>query len=357
MPVKLIRQCSRSPLSAHSMEQKSRIDGMKKEIHSGTAKARGSGRIVCIKLFVPHMGLRVHVLESLVAMASKPNNLAPEPYEGRDFAIDEIPIFLRDDCMVKYFRCRFLDRDECIKEFDDDKQNRIIKELDRIRELRKTFNGAERTRPSIEMFKYRQACWRNNARKTSQQDLEKLLETKIAMQSQEHQPKTESKIADFNAKIVRVDLEIVILQAARSSEWIKEPPSAKPKELEDAEAVEEEAKLSFLDEFLNIFKKPQVDMARLPPKLPPKSKPGSEREFTIPRDSYGISVTQVKLKKDPAVGDLSSFTYDTTTRSELKDILEGANGNPLKRIEGTDVIRYFHIPANNMHWVEVSPHQ
>lgn len=82
--------------------------------------------------------------------------------------------------------------------------------------------------------------------------------------------------------------------------------------------------------------------------------PGPRREYH--RDD-GFQVNKISLSKIVPSGEsgLSYYADWHLDTYPLKDVLYNEQGSPLKQeYHDQNSIRYFHFPANNMLWVEVS---
>lgn len=265
------------------------------------------------------------------------------PYVGEDFFPDDIPEQLKDDCLVAYLRCRYSTREKLRSGLETDKQERINRELERIADLRKTFEAEDRNKTAMEIFCYRQIEWRIHAIK-SREDYLNNLNAKLDMMMAQNKPKLTAA-----ERPRRFELEKLILSAVGNWERATLPPT--PNELGGPED-QEDSKSSILAKFMSKFKKePLKSNSNLTPNPEPTGSPN--QDFHIPDDSYGISITKVTLKRSHEA-DSPFFQLEDTQRYPLKEILEDAPTNPLKKCDGTDTIRYFHFPANNMHWIEVS---
>ncbi|KAG4441971.1 hypothetical protein IFR05_002539 [Cadophora sp. M221] len=292
--------------------------------------------------------------QSMAASNPEINVTPAEGYKGEDFVPDEIPEQLKDECLVNYFRCRYADRPARKAEYekppqgnDRDQRGRIEREITRIEKLRRGFEDTDRNKPDIELFKYRQAMWRKHAIDTREENFDQI-EARVANLLASKKLKTKE---DGDR---RIDLERKILTAV--SGWTRPADLDLPKILEDAKKAEEEAAALIKDPLTYLVEK--VAKRFKPTKEKPK-RPSLEHRETIdtsrvfehPADSYGISVHKITLKQSDISCPSSYMSYDTK-RYPLSKILLASDTNPLTEKCKPNTIRYFHFPANNMHWIE-----
>jgi hypothetical protein len=153
----------------------------------------------------------------------------------------------------------------------------------------------------------------------------------------------------------RIDLEKKILTAV--SGWTRPADLELPKILKDAKKAEEEAAalardpLTYLVEKVAKRFKPKKEKPKRP-SLEPRETIDTSRVFERPEDSYGISVHKITLKRSD-ISCPSSYMSYSTDRYPLSKILLASDTNPLTEKCKPNTIRYFHFPANNMHWIEV----
>ncbi|KAL2071212.1 hypothetical protein VTL71DRAFT_12447 [Oculimacula yallundae] len=278
-----------------------------------------------------------------------------EAYIGEDFVPDEIPEQLRDECLVNYFRCRYADRPKVEAEYEKDpkpgrrdQRKRISREVARIQKLRDGFGATTRNKPDIELFKYRQAMWRRHAIDTCKDNLHDV-EPRVAKLLAAKKLKSK-RDADR-----RIALEKKILAAV--SGWSKPDIPDEPKILLEAKKVEADTAahvkdpLTYLIEKVSGRFKPKEEKVKRPT-LEKTETIDTSREFEHPEDSYGISVHRLTLRQLDKKSPGSYMSYDTD-RYPLSKILLASNTNPLTEKCEANTIRYFHFPANNMHWIEV----
>jgi hypothetical protein len=74
---------------------------------------------------------------------------------------------------------------------------------------------------------------------------------------------------------------------------------------------------------------------------------------TNPLDGYGINVAEYKLRKEDF---MFSYGHFSVAGYPLQDILHNKEDNPIRQNGEPHTLRYYHFPANSMHWVEVRAH-
>lgn len=191
--------------------------------------------------------------------------------------------------------------------------------------------------------------WRRHAIETCGENLQNV-ETRVV------EWKKQNKFKSPGDSERRITLEKKILKAV--SGWKKpDEPSELPKILQDEKNAEEDAAalikdpLTYLIEKISKrFKPKKVETKR--PDLQPRETIDNSRVFEHPDDSYGISVHRITLRQSDKSCPSSYMSYDTD-RFPLSKILLASDTNPLTEPCKPDTIRYFHFPANNMHWIEV----
>ncbi|KAH8676422.1 hypothetical protein BGZ60DRAFT_258152 [Tricladium varicosporioides] len=258
-----------------------------------------------------------------------------------DFIEDKIPEKLQDDCLVVYMRARFSEQNRIkgaiTNHGTEEEKIRFEKELERIGRLREAFATNPENVPFIKIFEYRRALWKQHAigkREDSVKDVKDRVEKM-----------TPKKIAP-DRKDARVEWELRVL--ADVAKWeIPEIPDT-PAGLEEEAVSETKAPKNSLWARFRKEKNSKSKDDELPiPSKPPADKEARKR----PSDSYGITVSKITLRKSGVCK--SSYMSPETKVYPLNDVLfkEGKE-NPLTQKCEDDTIRYFHIPANNMHWVE-----
>ncbi|KAH8594211.1 hypothetical protein B0O99DRAFT_687855 [Bisporella sp. PMI_857] len=259
-----------------------------------------------------------------------------------DFVKDEIPEKLQDDYLVVYMRARFSEQDKIkaaiAKHGNKEEKIRFEKELERIERLREAFSANPENVPVIELFEYRRALWRQHAigkREDSEKDIKdrvgKMILKKLAPVREHAREQWERRVLADVAK------------------WEDPIIPDMPDSLEEEGISETKApKSSFWARFRKEQNQKSEDSG-VPKrdKAPAEEKENRER----PPDSYGITVSKITLRKSGVCK--SSYMSPETKVYSLNDVLfkEGEE-NPLTQKCEDDAIRYFHIPANNMHWVE-----
>lgn len=283
---------------------------------------------------------------------------------GEDFFPDEIPDRLQDDHLINYFRLRFSDREGYLSSLrnttgtDDHKEkikkgaDRIEKELARIEEMRSSFTSTPENKIAMWNFDCHRANWKNHAQRSSEDNEESVKKRVSAME------------LDEIASSRREDLEGRILN--KVGKWRHTPIPPKPKDLErekkaqehgeiEKERARQEKKNTMKERLSRTFCK-KKDAEQVSKKKKKQKKPEPEKkERACPLDSYGLTINQITLQRSDSECPLSYTSYEMKKPS-LYNCLFKEEDNPLhKDKHEPNTIRYFHIPANNMHWIEVRP--
>jgi hypothetical protein len=280
-----------------------------------------------------------------------------------DFTKDEIPVNLQDDCLVRYFRCRYAERDKFLRELHEETdRKRVRRELDRIEQLRNVFEKTKENQRLVDKYRQLRAEWKNHALKNSHAQL---LETGERVQEMK-------KLKDED-RMRRENLERDILLEVKKWEETEAPlrRATRSKPRPDPVAPEQLDRISRLVTKIKKKYRPARDLnadsnvdggvdeddshEESETDSVDRGEP-SAKERSRRTDSYGISVSQITLTKSKTskTEDSSSFTVDHIIRHKLSDVLYKTQDNPLRRdTTKTDEIRYFHFPSNNMHWIEV----
>lgn len=299
---------------------------------------------------------------------------APSPLDdglpGEDFIPIDIPDRFQDDLLIKYFRQRFHDQSEYLKNlrqatgiFYGDgtaahrkkmkiEHDRIIKELHRIEQLRASFAETSENALVMWQFEHCRADWKNHAYNSWLKNMETLTERIDYME-----------LEPLEDREQRERLEKRIL--SRVAKWSRAPYPPKPADPEqekrtkekmeaDEKRLRERKENSTKARLLRTYKKwkgeadepkpkPKRKKRRVDPPKPPRPQPA---------DSYGLTMTQITLRRsDPSCA--ASFMSYEMRKYSLNDCLYNKNNNPFTEKAEKDTIRYFHLPANNMHWIEV----
>jgi hypothetical protein len=165
----------------------------------------------------------------------------------------------------------------------------------------------------------------------------------------------------------RVEWERGILRKVRVENWkwrrLPHPPKPKdPEEEKKAQEDKETAERKALQKKQHSLKgrilgalceeKGKKDEGKTNTKKKRKSTEPSKEPRPRPADSYGLTVSKIVLRRsDP--GCSSSFMSYDMQKYPLNDCLFKEENNPLTQECEPNTIRYFHLPANNMHWIEV----
>lgn len=261
---------------------------------------------------------------------------------GGDFVPIDIPDRLQDDCLIKFLRIRFNERghylarlekvrDTAKKEEQRRKMaievHRIRKELDRIKTLRSSFASTPENDNAMRRFNWYRANWKLHALNKCPENLENL---------DDRVKKMDLEIHDHSR---RVEWERRILHKVQ--EWPQDGIPPKPKSPEE-EGKEQEDKEEA---------ERKASQRKKRKKKKKRTEPAKESR-NCPEDSYGLTVSQITLRRsDPAC--TSSFMSYDMKQPSLNDCLFKKKNNPLTKPCEDNTIRHFHIPANNMHWIEV----
>ncbi|KAH6712755.1 hypothetical protein BKA61DRAFT_484150 [Leptodontidium sp. MPI-SDFR-AT-0119] len=248
-------------------------------------------------------------------------NVTPaEGYKGEDFVPDEIPEQLQDECLVNFFRCRYADRPALEAGYEKPQRGRIRREITRIDKLREGFEETDRNKPDIELFEYRKAMWRRHAIDTCKDN--------------------------FN----QIEARVTKLIASKKFKT-KEDSDRHAKKAEEEAAALAKDPLTYLVEKVAKRFEPKKEKPKRP-SSEPRETIDTSRKFEHPKDSYGISVHKITLKQSDTSCPSSYMSY-STDRYPLSEILLASDTNPLTEKCKPNTIRYFHFPANNMHWIEM----
>ena len=270
----------------------------------------------------------------------------PVDLPPQDFTADQIPEQLQDDALVKYFRYRYDERAKLLASITEKEKERVERELKRIDDLRQTFFNTQDNFENVNGFERLRVVWKNHAIDESRKNInirERVARMKKIKSS--HRPKREQ-------------LERNILEKVRKWEKLPPPPIRTIPEEEHAEddtPTSKPARGFFSNMFQRHKEKPSTK-AKIPDINTEADGPVQEdiKQRARPADSYGISVSKITLKK--CGGDSSSYMSYKIDRYPLNKVLFEEEGNPLRKVNSAsdlDTISYFHIPANNMNWIEV----
>jgi len=285
------------------------------------------------------------VMAGFVGGASADGNAPRKGPTGKDYVDDDIPNRLKDDRLVKFLRIRFDEQKDYLDDLKSTRDDisepsdvrrksgidfhRIKKEMERINTLRSSFEASEENDFVMRRFNWYRASWRLEAQKKSAGNLEDIQKRVSNMypDPEEHH---------FIAK--RLNWERQILNKVQ--DWTRDPilsspgPPKDPEELkrEQEEAAEAEKKVQ------NKKKKKRAEPAKVQRPRPP--------------DSYGLTVSEITLRRSNDACKASFMSYEMHKHS-LNDALFKEDNNPFTKKCKKNTIRHFHIPANNMHWIEV----
>ncbi|KAM3064672.1 hypothetical protein ACMFMF_011848 [Clarireedia jacksonii] len=283
---------------------------------------------------------------------------------GEDFVPIDIPDRLQDDYLIKFLRIRFDEQDDYLAALENVRDtaekeeqrrkmaievHRIRKELERIETLRSSFASTPENDNAMRRFDWYRDNWKLHARNKCAENLKNLDDRVLKM---------DLEIADRSR---RVEWERRILhKVQRWSQGVISPkpksPEEERKEQEDKEEAERKAsqrKRERAKRFLGSLcegKRPEDEENVHHKKKKKRTEPAKESR-NRPEDSYGLTVSQITLRRsDPAC--TSSFMSYEMKKPSLNDCLFKKENNPLTEPCEDNAIRHFHIPANNMHWIE-----
>lgn len=295
-----------------------------------------------------------------------------EPAIREDFIPVDIPDRLQDDHLVEYFRLRFHEREDYLaaleaadgtddhKERNQIEHHRIKKELDRIENLRKRFESDGNNKILMNAFEIARAEWRNHAITSGVENIttinkridEMELEKTESLRRKMLEEKILEKVIRWRISPLPVDIE--------KARKLKEEKEAEEKIEQERQEVRRNKALWCKEKsanalFCGLFggqgdqqggpQKPKRNKRRPQPQKPKRPRPD---------DSYGLTMTQITLRRsDPACKD-SFMSYDMK-KYPLNDCLYTLkkDQNPFTAKCEPNTLRYFHLPANNMHWIEV----
>ncbi|KAG9229786.1 hypothetical protein BJ875DRAFT_177511 [Amylocarpus encephaloides] len=251
-----------------------------------------------------------------------------------DFVPLDIPDRLQDDPLIEYFRIRYEKRESYLsklrnaegtedqKKKKDIEANRIDTELDRIKTLRSSFATTPENKRVIRDFDRCRTQWKNHAIASRHKNL-KTLEKRVEDMDLEKDEPLRRKI-----------WELRILNEV--TEWKETQLPTVPKYSEDEKQMQE---------------KDQKEAK--PSNKKPRRKSDAPKEKRLrPMDSYGLTVTKITLRKSNKKFSSSFMSYDIKKYPLDQCLFEDGPKNPLTEKCELDTIRYFHIPANNMQWIE-----
>lgn len=93
------------------------------------------------------------------------------------------------------------------------------------------------------------------------------------------------------------------------------------------------------------------------PSLPDRENPLPIPTWPTKDNAFGLSAYMIFFKKSEPFTDTHYPDQYPNQRIAVKDLLDkNVKTNPLMQECGDDEIRYFHLPGNNMEWIEVSMH-
>jgi hypothetical protein len=288
---------------------------------------------------------------------------------------DFVPTFiidrLKDDPLIKYFRKRFDERERyLLSELknavgDDDKKakmkieaRRIEEELQRIEISRERFMSASENKELKKNYDDSRLAWRRYAIEKSKIDLRDMgsrmkemypkpkdssrkenrekWERRIIREIQE---KWKQRIEDKEAeeKLTLQKNEVATRNAPASNATTEASGISENGVINEKNVVIEVAKTSENGDINEMEAQTVEKPKRQPP--PPR-----------PEDSYGLTMTKITLERS---AENRSYMKPVIKKYPLNECLFN-DKNILREQHGNETIRYFHIPVNNMHWIEVN---
>lgn len=243
-------------------------------------------------------------------MATEINAIDMETEDGVDFRYDDLPPSLRDDILVRYFRSRFSERRRILQEFDPEQREGVERELGGIATLRVSLPA-----PDIQVLAYRKVVWTRYAIERAPHDIRDIA------------AKTGKRRSFSNEESARrFSWERRILLRVRK--WEMPPKLPLPRALQDPNSIRQRMSRAW------------GTQQPLAPVLVPVD------------DTYGVKVPGVTLRKSQTARGVFSPGYHLKMYP-LSLILSDNDENPLVKRCEPNTLRYFHLPANNMHWIEV----
>lgn len=229
---------------------------------------------------------------------------------GVDFLPDDLPPSLRDDCLIRFSRSRFSERGRLLQEFDLVQREAVERDLDGIARLRVSLPSS-----GLQVLAYRKVLWTRYAIDRGRRDLRN-----IAIKSDKRRSLTNDESARHFLWERRILLTV--------GKWEMPPKPPLPRSLQDPNSIR------------NRMSRAWSTQKPLAPVLVPVD------------DTYGVKVPGITFRKSKVGEGIFSSTYDLEMYP-LSLILSDKDMNPLAKRCEPNTIRYFHLPANNMHWIEV----
>ncbi|RFU33017.1 hypothetical protein B7463_g3326, partial [Scytalidium lignicola] len=278
---------------------------------------------------------------------------------------DELPEMLKDDLLMQYFRCRYEHRENFLKIACKGNQERIKYEEEKIKHeekrtevLRETLRQryarasqdttTEENNNNIELLHEYRMDWRSAARENSraerniiiiEQNRRKRLDERRQLEQQRQQGHLEEQEqAQEEQKEQKEQKE---LKRSLSKKLTQCPKDESNRLDEDRSRLSKKEDEKLTEELELLARVAHWEI------LPAQQ--GSQFS-TQDTSRYGIHVYEIALKKS---GDSQSYTFNEMKRHPVDRVLgKDKKRNPFMSNPGKDTIRYFHLPANNMRWVE-----
>jgi hypothetical protein len=287
---------------------------------------------------------------------------------GGDFVPNFIIDRLKDDPLIKYFRKRFDEREiYLLSELknaagDDDKKakmkieaRRIEEELRRIEKSREGFMSAPENKELKKNYDDSRLAWRKYAIEKSKIDLRDMGNRMKEMYPKPKDSSRKESREKWERRIIR-EIQEKWKQRIEDEEKLKLPKkevatrnATASNATTEASVISENGVINEKDVVIEVaetsgngdINEKEAQTVEKPPRQPPPPRP---------EDSYGLTMTNITLEKS---ADSRSYMKPIIKKYPLNDCLFH-DKNILREQPGDEAIRYFHIPANNMHWIEVN---
>lgn len=230
----------------------------------------------------------------------------------KDFFTDRLPEKSKDDVVAEYFRCRYADRER----FKRNPQHKILieEEEERIARVRARLHCEVPDLPIFQALDGDRLNWREYAIKQSDCNLEHVPQK---FESLREQLKKRLRVRESHGMVTEQNLNQRLSERAKDEErilrkvkgWKKDVGIAPPFHLTSPECIPDDRNVREL-----------------------------VLEKSTQEDENSVQGFVLKGKME---------------KHNIEDFL-GEEGEKFFRKQEKDTIRYFHLPANNMDWVEVS---
>ncbi|RYP01782.1 hypothetical protein DL764_006069 [Monosporascus ibericus] len=274
--------------------------------------------------------------EFIDAQYLKPDS-SPEDYEKEPWKHCQDPT-------SAYLSLRDEYRSEFLRNLDASQQNRVDREVERIKKVRKQFSSSENKKDLMEKLRSSKKEWREEvARNVGTFERE----VKKSQRELEEQPaKVVSSLPGFKSELEK-------LQRLRDQKTnVGGEHSHEQKDLETKWKQHLGRKYQRHLELIQRLKR-----AATVPGTPEVNPVGEDVEL---EPLYGLKARVMHFRLDKEANTLVGHNYKhpncegrfPNQKISMHNILEEPNGNPLMQECPQDSIRYFHFPTNNMSWIE-----